>query len=164
MTVTTPFGEVVRDDEGLRLEFVRTYDEPIDDVWGAVTEPERLSRWFGTWSGDPSTGTVDVHMQEDLSGGPQPARIIECVPPTRLVVELPSPDGPWLLSVSLQPRGAGTELVFYHRLAEPYDATSVGPGWHYYLDRLGAVVSGRDVPTDWDAYFPAPEGAYTLPG
>jgi hypothetical protein len=102
-------------------------------------------------------------MQEDLSGGPQPARIIECVPPTRLVVELPSPDGPWLLSVSLQPRGAGTELVFYHRLAEPYDATSVGPGWHYYLDRLGAVVRGSDVPTDWDAYFPAPEGAYGLP-
>ncbi|HZG95443.1 MAG TPA: SRPBCC family protein [Mycobacteriales bacterium] len=164
MTVTTPFGEVIRDDQGMRLEFVRSYDEPIDNVWGALTESERLSRWFGTWSGDPSTGTVDLLMQEDQSGGPQPARILECAPPTRLVVELPSPDGPWLLSVALQERGGGTELVFNHRLAEPYDATSVGPGWHYYLDRLGAEISGAEVPTDWDAYFPAPDGTYALPG
>ena len=35
----------------------RTFHAPIDDVWAAVTEPERLARWLGTWTGDPATGT-----------------------------------------------------------------------------------------------------------
>ena len=34
--------------------FERTFRAPIDDVWAAVTEPERLERWIGTWTGDPA--------------------------------------------------------------------------------------------------------------
>ena len=26
----------------------RTFPAPIEDVWAAVTEPERLERWIGT--------------------------------------------------------------------------------------------------------------------
>ena len=29
----------------------RTFHAPATDVWAAVTEPERLVRWIGTWSG-----------------------------------------------------------------------------------------------------------------
>jgi hypothetical protein len=32
-------------------------------------------------------------------------------------------------------------------------AASVGPGWEYYLDRLGAALAGTDVDgIDWEAY------------
>ena len=43
---TTPGGEahVVR--------FERTYDAAVDDVWDAVTNPERITRWFLPISGD----------------------------------------------------------------------------------------------------------------
>jgi hypothetical protein len=42
-----------------------------------------------------------------------------------------------------------------HRLSADDDVPSTGVGWHYYLDRLDAVVLGR-TPTDaWDDYFPA---------
>src|SRR5215210_5060632 len=34
----------------------RTYDAPIDDVWSACTEPERLNRWFLPVSGDLRPG------------------------------------------------------------------------------------------------------------
>ena len=64
MTVTTPLGQVLRDDEGMRLEFVRTYPDPIEDVWSALTEPDRVARWFGLWSGDPD------HFNSDM-GGPE---------------------------------------------------------------------------------------------
>ena len=65
MTVTSPLGQLLRDAEGMRLEFVRNYDAPADGVWSALTEPERVARWIGTVSGDPTTGTVELRMTED---------------------------------------------------------------------------------------------------
>lgn len=162
MTVNTPQGHVLRDVDGMRLEFVRTYDVGIADVWSALTDPDRLGRWFGTWSGEPATGSVELRMSGDEPA--QKVTIVECEPPIRLVVDLPSPDDTWRLAVSLTESNGTTTLVFAHRLAEPYDATNIGPGWHYYLDRLGAVVAGTPVPRDWDAdYFPALSDAYALP-
>ncbi|CAN5299474.1 hypothetical protein BH20ACT5_BH20ACT5_01480 [soil metagenome] len=163
MTVNSPSGRVLRDERGIRLEFVRSYDEPSAEVWSALTESDRMARWFGTWTGDPAPGQVTVHMTEDEGSYPQTATILECDPPSRLVVDLPSPDGTWRLSAALTEREGTTTLVFIHRLAEPYDATGVGPGWHYYLDRLGAVVSGAPVPDVWDDYWPALREAYPLP-
>lgn len=165
MTATTPPGQVLRDEHDMRLEFVRTYDTDPRDVWSALTESDRLGRWFGTWSGDPSTGTVELRMGFEDDAGPQNVTIVECEPPTRLVVDLPSPDDTWRLHLSLTGNDDGsTTLVFTQRLAEPYDATSVGPGWHYYLDRLGAVVTHAPMDQDWDAdYYPALKDTYTLP-
>lgn len=163
MTVTTPLGQLLHDEEGMRLEFVRTYDVPMEDVWSALTEPDRVVRWLGTWTGDPATGSVEFMMTEEEGSAPQTVMILECRPPTRLVVDLPSPDGTWRLSVSLRAQAGVTTLVFTQRLAEPYDASSIGPGWHYYLDRLGAVVADTAVPDRWDDYYPSLQNAYTTP-
>lgn len=163
MTVTSELGQVLRDHDGMRLEFVRTYHEPVEEVWSALTEPERLARWIGRWSGDPATGRVEFVMAEDEGSTPQNVTILDCRPPTRLVVDLPSPDGMWRLSANLRVDGTVTTLTFTHRLAEPYDASSVGPGWHFYLDRLGAVVTGLPVPGKWEAYYPVLKDDYPLP-
>jgi uncharacterized protein YndB with AHSA1/START domain len=163
MTVTTPLGQVLRDEDGVRLEFVRTYDHPIDGVWSALTEPDRVARWIGTWSGDPSTGTVELVMTEDDGSTPERVTILACQSPTRLVVDLPSPDGTWRVSVSLREQAGETTLLFTQRLAQPYDASSIGPGWHYYLDRLGAVVVDTTVPDSWDDYYPSLQDAYAIP-
>lgn len=162
-TVTTPVGRLVPDEEGVRLESVRTFPEPVEEVWSALTEPDRLARWFGRWTGDPATGTVDVVMTAEDDDTPQRVRIDECEPPTRLAVELPTSDGPWPLSATLRGRDGGCELTFVHRLAEPYDASSIGPGWQYYLDRLAAVVAGTPVPERWEDYYPALSDAYAVP-
>lgn len=163
--ITTPTGEVVRDDEGLRLDFVRTFATDIDDLWSALVDPDRMGRWFGTWTGDPTTGRVELVMTAEDEDGPQTVEVVECDPPTRLVVIAPSPDGPWRLTAVLEAASPhATTLTFSHRLAEPYDATDIGPGWHWYLDRLAAVVSGDPVPEDFDAYLADLAGAYPLPG
>ncbi|HEX2300837.1 MAG TPA: SRPBCC domain-containing protein [Pseudonocardiaceae bacterium] len=163
MTVTTPPGKVLRDEAGMRLEFVRTYDRSPEEVWAALTEPEPLARWFGTRTGDPATGTVELMPTDEADSTPQTVTVVECDPPIRLVVDVPSPDGPWPLSVSIGIRDGVTTLVFTHRLAEPYDASNIGPGWHYYLDRLGAVVLDTTVPGNWDDYYPALQDTYALP-
>jgi uncharacterized protein YndB with AHSA1/START domain len=163
MTVTTPRGTVIRDDEGMRLEFVRTFPDPIERVWRAVTDPTELAVWFGTWRGDPSTGTIEVQPIEG-NGTFEPATLVECDPPRRVAVVLASADGPWPLSVTLREVDAGTELVFVHRMAEPYDATSIGPGWQYYLDRLAATLASTPMPEGdaWPDYEPLGT-SYPLP-
>ena len=165
MTVTSALGQVVADEFGIRLEFVRLIDAPVADVWSAVTDSDRLALWFGSWSGDPADGHVllrSIEAPEDAY--PDTVTIVECAAPHRLAVVLPTDDGGWPLTAELQPRGAdGTFLLFTHRLAEPFDATSIGPGWHYYLDRLAAVVAGQPVPENWEDYHPALSGSYRLP-
>lgn len=163
MTASTPLGAVIRDDEGMRLEFERSFPDPIDVVWAAVTESDQLGTWFGTWRGDPSTGTIEVCAIEG-DGTYKATEITACDPPRTVAVVLETPDGPWPISVTLSEADGGTTLVFVHRLAEPYDASSIGPGWHYYLDRLAAAVSGATMPegTDWPEYEPL-GSSYPLP-
>jgi len=163
VTVTTPLGRVLREKDGIRLEYVRTYPVPVEDVWSALTEPDRLARWIGTISGDPTTGQVEFLMTEE-GATPEKVPIVECVPPTRLVVDLPSPGGLWRVSATLTASDGVTTLVFTQRLAEPDPVGDIGPGWQYYLDRLGAVIAGQDVPDNWDDYYPSLSDAYPLPG
>lgn len=162
-TIATPTGAVIRDGHGMRLEYVRTYPDPIERVWAAVTDPDELAKWYGTWRGDPASGTVELASDEG-GGEYKPVEIVECRPPRRVAIVLQTPYGPWPISITLSESDGVTTLVFVHRLAEPYDATSIGPGWHYYLDRLGATISGGAMPEpgDWPSYEPL--GArYSLP-
>lgn len=38
--------------EAYTVELRRRYDAEIDDVWDAITNPERLQRWFKPVTGD----------------------------------------------------------------------------------------------------------------
>src|SRR3990170_2940458 len=62
MSTPTPTGR--REERSGRqfLVMERRFEAPIDAVWAAITEPERLARWIGTWTGDPASGAVDFRM------------------------------------------------------------------------------------------------------
>ena len=36
------------------------YDTDIDDLWSAITDPDRLARWFGEVDGELSRGASSV--------------------------------------------------------------------------------------------------------
>lgn len=138
----------------------RRFRASIDDVWAAITEPDRLARWIGTWSGDPSTGSVDFSMTaegEDI----QPARYLidECSPPATLRVRTgpeSDPDAMWCFELDLVEADGITTLTFAQAMDDAGMAESVGPGWDYYLDRLVAVEGGETTESVvWDQYYPA---------
>ena len=58
----------------------RTYPAEIDDVWDALTNPERIPRWFLPIHGDLRLG--GTYQFEGNAGG----EIRECEPPQRLLV------------------------------------------------------------------------------
>ncbi len=116
-------------------------------------------------------------MAEDEGGTPAPVHILTCEPPHTLDLSMGSADGTWPLSMRLtgstnSPESAnstgdtttsGTTLVFTPRMVEPFDVSSIGPMWHYYLDRLEAVVEGQEPTDDWGACYPSLASAYPLP-
>lgn len=80
------------------LVLTRQFRTSIDDVWASIAESDRLSRWFGTWTGDPSTGTVSVTMNAEAEPMPAvPYEIRRCEPPRALSVRVTDEYGTWPL-------------------------------------------------------------------
>lgn len=159
----TPTGRVDHDGARRTLRLTRTFSAPIEDVWAAVTEPERLERWIGTFTGDPATGRVAFRMTaEGADAPPEDMEIRECVPPRRLAVTAHVGDDEWSLELDLVEQAGVTTLSFTQPDVDPVAAESVGPGWEYYLDRLAAAESGVDVAgIDFDRdYYPAMQEYY----
>ena len=142
------------------LVIERRLRAPVDDVWAACTEPSRMERWIGTWSGDPASGSVSFRMTAE--GDDVPAEemdVLACEPPHRFAVRSREPqpfseDGSgdtalWEMELELTEADGVTSLRFVQVLAPGATgiemAANVGPGWEYYLDRLVAAVTGTDV-------------------
>ena len=163
MTVD-PTGRLERIDGRLTLVLTRTFDAPIEDVWAAITEPERLARWIGTWSGDPESGSVLWAMTAEGQEPPGDAlEIRECTPPRRLAVTSQVGDQHWYLDADLSEADGVTTLTFSQPDVDQIDAPSVGAGWEYYLDRLVAAETGGEVAAvDFERdYYPAMAEHYT---
>ena len=56
--------------EGRAVRLSRAYDAPVEDVWDALTSPERLTRWFLPISGDYRVG--GSYQLEGNAGGRHP--------------------------------------------------------------------------------------------
>ena len=144
----------------------RQFRAPVEDVWAAVTESDRLARWIGTWAGDPTSGSVQFQMRFEGDDVPSEEFVIdECEAPVRLAIttEAPYEDGQvtWHLELDLAEADGITTLTFAQSVPDPAMAQSVGPGWDYYLDRMVAAESGGDpASVDFDDYYPALSGHY----
>jgi uncharacterized protein YndB with AHSA1/START domain len=161
-THTTPRPTGRRDDRDgtAYVVFERTFAAPIADVWAAVTEPERLVRWIGTWAGDPASGEVAFRMTAEAEDAPEERILIdECHEPTRLVMRSARPDDHsevWSWQIDLSEADGVTTLTFAQEVVDVELAESVGPGWDYYLDRMVAAETGGDPSViDFDDYYPA---------
>lgn len=163
-STVSPTGR--REDRGgtSYVAYTRTFAAPIEDVWAAVTEPGRLERWIGTWSGDPASGEVAFRMTAEGEDAPEERFQIDvCEPPRRLVTRSRSGDDPtvWQLELDLAEADGVTTLTFAQVMADADLAENVGPGWDYYLDRLVAAEAGQPVSgIVWDDYYPAQAGFY----
>jgi uncharacterized protein YndB with AHSA1/START domain len=137
--------------DGKVITVERTYPYEIDDVWSAITEADRISRWLTPITGDLRLG--GTYQLEGNAGG----EIRVCEPPTRLLVtwifgEAAGPEDASLVEVRLAPSGDGTTLTLEHRAVVPpemwdqFGPGAVGIGWDLSLLGLDAHLAGNDVP------------------
>ena len=159
-------GVVTRLADGRQqLEFRRSWPDPVEDVWVALTEPARLARWIGTYEGERAvggTGTFTMTHEDEPVG--EPMRIVECDPPRRLVVEWVQQDtDAWRVALDLDTEGDRTALRFVQVFGADADVTDFALGWHWYLEKFGAEVEGAPGPGDWDTFLAATGPAYGRP-
>ncbi|MGY1745812.1 SRPBCC family protein [Blastococcus sp. SYSU D00695] len=150
-------GAISTDPDGRRrLVFRRSWPDPADAVWSALTEPERSARWIGRYDGDHGPGAEGDFTMTGEDGAPTSRlRIEECRPPHRLVLQWLDQMG-WRVEVDLAEAAGTTTLTFTQVLAaDDPGVGDIAAGWHWYLDRLGAVLAGTAVPEDWDAFHGA---------
>ena len=146
---------------GERLVVRREYPDPIEDVWAAFTESDRLGRWIGTYTGRGRPGgTVEFVLTGEADAGgevapPVTVTVHECDAPRRLVVDIPAiPGQSWRVEVDLAPSGPGTVLEFRQDIVEGMNRADVEAGWNWYLDRMEASLHATPMP-DWTDYAPA---------
>jgi uncharacterized protein YndB with AHSA1/START domain len=133
----------------------RTYDSAIDDVWEALTDPERVKRWFMPLSGDLRPG--GAFQLEGNAGGD----ILECEAPSRLKVTFGGPTS--LVELRLTPEGDDRTILELEHTVPIEMAQSgagalfVGPGWDGGFVALDLYLRGQ-VADDPVAAANSPEG------
>lgn len=144
-------------DGRLRLEFRRSWPDGPDEVWAALTEPDRMARWIGTYEGERAPGgRGSFTMTHESEPASEEVTIVECDPPRRLVVEwVQGGDENWRVELALAVESGRTTLHFVQVFAAGTDVTDFALGWHWYLDKLDAVAGGRPDPGDWDTFLAA---------
>jgi uncharacterized protein YndB with AHSA1/START domain len=116
----------------------------IDDLWSALTEPQRLVRWYGKVQGDLRESgefTAFVFASEWDGHG----RVDSCIRPQNLQVTQWEEEGAeHVISVELVADGDHTILMLVTR-GMPVDLLwAYGAGWHVHLEDLGAYIAGKD--------------------
>jgi uncharacterized protein YndB with AHSA1/START domain len=121
----------------------RSYDTPIQDVWDAVTQPDRIKRWLMPISGELRVG--GTFQLEGNAGG----QILTCEPPRLLRATFGDPNS--IVELRLTPQGdSDTTLELEHtvpiELAQSgAGALYVGPGWDGALMGLGLYLRGEAI-------------------
>jgi uncharacterized protein YndB with AHSA1/START domain len=142
------------------------YATDIDDLWSAVTDPDRLARWFGEVDGELSEGgEFRVNIAD---AGERTGQVETCEAPQRLLVTtretdesyrrgqgVPPFDAVWELTLTAD--GDHTILVIEVK-GMPLDKIAFyGAGWQIHAENLAAYLAGREpdeVEARWEALVP----------
>ncbi|HEV7976404.1 SRPBCC family protein [Amycolatopsis sp.] len=139
-------GRELRDhDSGLKvLAIRRVYNADVDDVWDALTDPERLARWFL-----PITGDLHVGGRYSLEGNAS-GEIVRCEKPREIGLTWEFGGGTSDVLLMLTPEGDTTVFTLEHSPVPPEIIVNAGPdmwglgaGWEMGLTALGDYLGGR---------------------
>lgn len=138
----------VRDEDGrgtVHLEDV--YATDIEDLWSAITTPDRLKRWLANIDGDTSVGSWFAASFTSSWDGQ--LRVDVCDAPHHLSVTGTDSESETTMEAWLTTEGESTRLVVEERGLILANVGYHGSGWQTHLEDLRAVVEGR-TPDAWE--------------
>ena len=136
----------------------------IDDLWGALTDPDRLAHWYGEVEGELSQGG-EFRVRIALAGK-RTGKVEACEPPQRLLLTMrdpyPQPGQPeqTVIEAQLIAEGAQTRLVWEERGMPVNLLPAYGAGIQIHVEHLADYISGhelRNVEARWNELSPAYE-------
>lgn len=138
-------GALRLDADRMAVRLERSYGTDAADLWSALTDPARLSRWFARVDGDlRPNGTFCVYFDDEDPDERTVGQVRECEPPHRLVVTWHFRDeGESVVRADLVAGPGGTRLTLEHRRLPRGAAAGYSAGWQTYLEQLGAYLAGQ---------------------
>ncbi len=131
----------------VRVEDV--YDTSIDDLWSAITQPERLARWLVKVTGDVSTG--DDFGLQFTSSWTGFGRVDICDAPRHVrVTTWSDEDAPGVIDATLIEEADGTRLIVEESGLPLAEYPAHGAGWQAHIEDLASYLAGRE-PGEWSA-------------
>lgn len=136
------------------VTLTRTYPAGARELWSALTEPERLERWFL-----PITGELKEGGSFQLIGNAS-GEILTCSPPEFLRVSFGGPES--IVELRIEEAQGSVELILEHTVPLAMAGSGagslyVGPGWDGALMAVGLYLAGQAV-GDPVAAANSPEG------
>ncbi|WP_328609972.1 SRPBCC family protein [Amycolatopsis sp. NBC_00345] len=140
----------ISDGPGYSAVIARTYDSSPEEVWDALTTPDRIARFFLPVTGDLKEGgkfQLENHAGGDIIECDKPRRIhltwvAEGHPAQELIMTLTA-DGKSRTTLELEHVGPGEgDDAISHVLA-------VGVGWDPALVGFGQYLAGEEVDKAW---------------
>lgn len=149
-------GAIERDGAFVVFRYVRPLARPVPQVWAAITEPDRIERWFGSRP-EIDARPGGAYVVEHGNGMRVEDRVLRVEPPTLFEhtfwAQL-NPDA--TVTWELAENAAGARLTLTHRLSDAdidhalatvaagEDRGAViarnAAGWRRLLDRLEAAL------------------------
>jgi uncharacterized protein YndB with AHSA1/START domain len=135
------------------VRYVRRWLLPLEKVWAAITEPDRLADWLAVAKIDLRVGGV-VELSWPTANFTARYVIRELDPPNLMVWGSTDPANPqaelrWQLYQE-DPDFIGTRLVLVETLIAPAHLLSIGTGWHAHLYELPEAAL-REAPLPWSS-------------
>jgi uncharacterized protein YndB with AHSA1/START domain len=120
------------------------FDTDIDDLWSALTEPERLARWIGKIEGDLHLG--GEYRARYFDGWEGTGRIDVCEPPRHLLLTTKHvrQADEQVVEATLTADGDQTILVVEERGMPLNLIGAYGAGIQIHVENLAAHVAGRE--------------------
>jgi len=137
--------ELTKLDGGLStLVIRRSYDAAPEELWDALTDPDRLARWFLPVSGDLREGGR-FRLEGNASG-----EIVRCDRPREIGLTWESAGSVGNVQVRLTAKGVATVLELEHSPIPAeiipnasMEAWGLGAGWEMGLTALDDYLAGR---------------------
>lgn len=120
-------------------------DADIDDLWSALTDPQRLARWLGDIDGALRRGG-EFSARFFASGWEGSGRVKACDPPRQLLVQTMSPDeeGEHFIEVTLTADANQTRLAWEERGLPVNLLAEYGAGIQVHVEDLASHIRGRE--------------------
>lgn len=110
------------DENGRDLVLIRIVPAARDLLWDDVSSPELLASWFGTYTGDPTSGSVLLTMNAESGDVPAETFTIHaCEPRELLTVSSGMGEQTWRLTLTLADAAV-------HRAGDSTGADAPAPG------------------------------------
>lgn len=147
-------GQVSKEADGFKVAFERVFQHPIEKVWDAITNPEKLKIWFTDMEFELVPGNKMCIWFRDEAHTESYGQILVVAPPHRFEFSWEHELAVWELSAIGEKQ---TKLLFTYSKLDAQYATNAPTGFHILLNRLETVLAGYTEPYPFGTEESTPE-------